>query len=112
MIEPELSRPFGLRVFNRTGGALRRFGLPVVDLSSEALFDRARRLTGLSDFGDPFFREPMRVLLDAFENEAELNTLGRVIARTDFVRLLQNRLRMTDVLNHYPEIDAGDIRQP
>ena len=108
----ELSRPLGLRVFNRTGGALRRIGLPLVDLSAAALFDRARRLTGLSDFGDPFFREPMRVLLDAFETEAELTMLGRVIARTDIVRLLENRLRMADVLNHHPEIAAGEIRQP
>src|SRR6185369_12715934 len=61
---------------------------------------------------DPFFREPLRVLLDAFETEAELNMLGRVIARTDTVRLLQNRLRMADVLNHHPEISSGEIRQP
>jgi hypothetical protein len=112
MLQPELSRPLGLRVFNRTGGALRSLGLPIADLEANALFDRARRLTGLSDFGDPFFREPLRVLLDAFETEAELNMLGRVIARTDIVRLLQNRLRMADVLNHYPEISSGEIRQP
>ncbi len=112
MTQPQLSRPVGLRVLNRTGGALRRVGLPLVDLDAPALFDRARRLTGLSDFGDPFFREPLRVLLDAFETEAELTMLGRVIARTDAVRLLQNRLRMTDVLNHHPEIAADEIRQP
>ena len=112
MTEPQLSRPLGLRVFNRTGGALRRVGLPLVDLDAAGLFDRARRLTGLSDFGDPFFREPLRVLLDAFETEAELTMLGRVIARADVVRLLQNRLRMTDVLNQHPEIAAGEIRQP
>lgn len=112
MLQPELSRPLGLRVFNRTGGALRRFGLPMVGLDARSLFDRASRLTGLSDFGDPFFREPLRVLLDAFEGEAELNMLGRVIARTDIVRLLQNRLRMTDVLNHHPQIASGEIRQP
>jgi hypothetical protein len=112
MIQPELSRPIGLRVFNRAGGALRRVGVPICGLTPEAMFDRARRLTGLSDFGDPFFREPLRVLLDAFETEAELNMLGRVIARNDIVRLLQNRLRMADVLNHYPEISSGEIRQP
>src|SRR5262249_22111195 len=81
-------------------------------LDEAALLDRARRLTGLTDFGDPFFREPMRVLLDSFENEAELNMLGRVIARADVVRLLQNRLHMTDVLTHYPEVAEGDIGQP
>ena len=111
-MEPQLSRPLGLRVFDRAGGALRRVGLPLVDLDAAALFDRAQRLTGLSDFGDPFFREPFRVLLDSFETEAELNMLGRVIARTDIVRLLENRLHMADVLDHHPEIGAGEIRQP
>ena len=112
LTQPAASQPIGLRIFNRTGGALRRVGVPLVDLSPAALFDRARRLTGLSDFGDPFFREPMRVLLDAFETEAELTMLGRVIARTDIVRLLQNRLRMADVLNHHPGLADGEIRQP
>jgi hypothetical protein len=112
LIRPAIAQPLGLRVFNRTGGALRRVGVPLVDLRPAALFDRARRLTGLSDFGDPFFREPMRVLLDAFETEAELTVLGRVIARTDMVRLLQNRLRLADVLNHHPEIADGEVRQP
>jgi len=112
MTDPQLSRPLGLRIFNRAGGALRRVGLPIVELDEDSLLDRARRFTGLTDFGDPFFREPMRVLLDAFENEAQLNMLGRVIARTDVVRLLQNRLRMTDVLTHYPQIAAGEIDQP
>jgi hypothetical protein len=112
LTQPALSRPLGLRVFNRAGRVLRRAGVPVVDLSAAALFDRARRMTGLSDFGDPFFREPLRVLLDSFETEAELHMLGRVIARTDIVRLLQNRLRMVDVLNHHGEIADGEIRQP
>jgi hypothetical protein len=110
--QPQLSRPLGVRVFNRAGGALRRVGVPLVDLDTAGLLDRASRLTGLSDFGDPFFREPLRVLLDAFETEAHLTMLGRVIARSDIVRLLQNRLRMADVLTHFPEIADGDIRQP
>jgi len=112
MAEAQMVQPLGLRIFNGTGSALRRIGLPLVELDPAALFDRARRLTGLSDFGDPFFREPLRVLLDAFETESALSMLGRVIARTDVVRLLQNRLRMTDVLNHHPEIANGEIHQP
>src|SRR5215813_1369311 len=113
MTSPVMSaQPLGLRIFNGTGRALRGVGLPLGELEEDALLDRARRLTGLTDFGDPFFREPMRVLLESFETEARLNMLGRVIARTDFVRLLQNRLRMTDVLTHHPEIAAGEIQQP
>src|SRR6185369_9995523 len=79
MTQPQLARPLGLRIFNRAGGAMRRVGIPLVELEEGALVDRARRLTGLSDLGDPFFREPLRVLLDSLESEAQLNMVGRVI---------------------------------
>jgi len=51
-------------------------------------------------------------LLSAFEHEAALTTLGRIIARTDIVRLLENRLRMTDAHTRHPEIGRGEIRAP
>jgi hypothetical protein len=112
MAHTDIARPIGLRIFNRTATALRRAGMRIGALDAPAVFDRAHRLTGLSDFGDPFFREPLYVLLDALETDAALTPLGRVIARTDIVRLLQNRLYMADVLTHHPEIAHGEIRAP
>jgi hypothetical protein len=105
-------KPLGLRVFNTVGGALRSAGLPLVSLDEEALFERARRATGLSDFGDAWFRVPLRILLDAFDTEAELTVLGRVIARSDITRLLQNRLYMVDAHRRHPEIAAAPMRAP
>jgi hypothetical protein len=101
-----------VRLFNRTGSALRRIGVPVLDLDAPALLDRAARMTGLTDFGDPLFREPFGVLLAALRDEAALTPMGRAIARADILRLLENRLRMADVLTHYPEIVESEIRQP
>ena len=73
---------------------------------------RAVKHTGLDDFGDDFFRAPLRRLLNAFEREAALTTLGRFIARTDVVRLLENRLHMTAVLKHRPDIEQATIERP
>jgi len=70
------------------------------------------RNTGLDDFGDDGFREPMRRLLESLEREAELSVLGRIIARNDVLRLLENRLRMTDTLKRHPEIEECEIRRP
>jgi len=92
------SRPFALRVLNGVGGALLAAGLPVVRLDEDALLARAVKHTGLDDFGDAGFRVPLRRLLDAYEREAALTALGRIIARADAVRLLENRLRLVDVL--------------
>jgi hypothetical protein len=94
------------------GGALRAAGLPLVRLDETSLLDRAARNTGLTDFGDDRFRTPLRVLLDAFEHEAALTLLGRIIARSELVRLLENRLRMTAARRANPEIDRERIEQP
>lgn len=104
--------PLPVRALNAAGGALRAVGVPVVRLDRASLMARARRATGLEDFGDPWFEQPLAVLLEALEREAALHTLGRVIARTDLTRLLENRLRMTDVAKRHPEIAAAPVARP
>jgi hypothetical protein len=83
-----------------------------VRLDEASLLARARQRTGLDDFGGEAFRDPLRRLLAAVEHEAALTLLGRVITRADVLRLLENRLRMTDTRARHPEIDAGEIRRP
>jgi len=52
-------RPLGLRLLNRVG-ALRTAGLPLVRLDEASLLAEASRRTGLEDFGDDGFRDPLR----------------------------------------------------
>jgi hypothetical protein len=106
------ARPLGLRLLNGVGRGLRAAGLPLVRLDEAALRARATRDTGLEDFGDERFREPLGRLLESFEREAALTLLGRLIARSDVVRLLGNRLRMVDAWARHPEIEAAPIRRP
>jgi sulfotransferase family protein len=106
------TKPLGLRVFNATGGALRTLGVPLVRLDVDGLLAEASRRTGLADFGDDAFRAPLRLLVASLEDEARLTLLGRVVARRDLLRLLENRLRMVDVRRRHPEIDRGEMRAP
>lgn len=105
-------RPLALRLVNGVGAALRGVGLPLLDLDADDLQARAVRNTGLEDFGDDAFREPFRVLLDGLECEADLTLLGRIIARTDLTRLLENRLHMAAARKRHPEIADGTIEKP
>lgn len=105
-------KPFALRAFNRAGGALRRLGVPLIPLDEGDLLARAARRTRLSDFGDETFRAPLRLLLDSLEREARLTPLGRLIARTDIVRLLANRLHIVDTLAREPAITDAPIHRP
>lgn len=104
--------PLSIRAFNLVGRLSRACGLSPIRLDEESLLERAEQATSLSDFGEQQFREPLRRYLDALENEARLTLLGRVIARADTTRLLENRLRLVDAYKRYPEIGAEEIRSP
>jgi hypothetical protein len=73
-------------------------------LLADALIARARRGTGLADFGDTSFREGLEVLLRACAEEAQLSLFGHFGTRWDLVRFLSNLLRL-----RYEEIRAPEI---
>lgn len=102
----------GIRAFNTVGTALRRAGVPLIPLDEQALVEAARRRTGLEDFGDEAFREPLGILLRAYESEARLTPIGRLVARGDALGLLANRLRLEADRQRHPAIAEEEIRQP
>ena len=71
------------------------------------LLDIAERQTGLSDFGDTRFLEPMALLLESIEREARLNALGRFVFHQHAIQLLRNRL----YLQHDSQIDRRILRR-
>lgn len=84
----------------------------LVRLNAAELLDRAVRRTGLNDFGDDDFLEPLQVLLRACDTEAGLTFVGRIAARTNILRLLEQRLWLEDYRKRYPEIATQPIRRP
>ena len=79
---------------NAGGRAAGRTGMAFVSLEPAALLAEARRRTGLEDFGAPALEEPFRRLMASYETEARLTLVGRIAARQDTLRLLENRLAM------------------
>ncbi len=106
------TKPLALRALNAAGGALRALGVPLVRLDDSAFLAEATARTTLEDFGDARFRDALRRLLASLESEASLTVLGRWMVRTDVLRLLENRLRMTDVHRRHPEIADGAVTAP
>ena len=66
------NRSMLLRLINTVGRPLAKNGFSFLRLDETTLLDKACAQTGLDDFGDNSFREALRVLLRAFETEAEL----------------------------------------
>src|SRR5712692_906498 len=91
LAEPRL--PWPVRILNRAFAPLVGW----VRLDEIALLNTAMKKTGLTDFGDERFREPLRVLVDALKREAELNTLSRVYTRQLLLQLLTTRLLVQDL---------------
>jgi hypothetical protein len=101
-----------VRLLNRAGRVLAWTGLRLAGLDRETLLSAARRETGLDDFGDESFLEPLDLLLHSLNTEARLNLLGRLSARSELVRLLRNRLRLVHDRRTYPEIANEEILGP
>jgi hypothetical protein len=83
-----------------------------IALREDALCEAASRATGLTDFGDPSFREPLGVLLRSMEREAGLSPFGRVATQRLMTQLLSSRLLVEDTLKRHPEILERPIARP
>ena len=83
------------------------------DFALDALLAEASaRSGGLDDFGPGDFRQGLRVLADALNNEACLSPAGRGLLREKLLGQLVNRLVMEDHLRRHPEILEQPIDDP
>jgi hypothetical protein len=96
---------------NAVGRGLARIGIRP-SLEEESLLRAARRYTRLSDFGDEEFREPLRRLLQAYDEESGLSPTGRAIWRLSFVDMLANRLRVRRQIARHSELLEQPVRNP
>ena len=97
---------------NALGRNLGDEGRSLVPLDEATVLGAARAATGLDDFGDAWFRAPLAKLLSALEGEARLTLLGRLFARSEIQRILQNRLRVEDWIRRHPELGEESVEAP
>jgi hypothetical protein len=81
-------------------------------LGADALIARARRRTGLVDFGDTPFEESLRHFLRACCEEGDLTLFGRLATRWDALRFLSNLLRLREEEKWAPQILDQPIERP
>ncbi|MFZ1862779.1 MAG: sulfotransferase [Polyangiales bacterium] len=97
-------RPWAIAVANRVGRLLADVGLGGGPITVDGVLAQARRKTGLRDFGDEGFVEPLRVLIDSINREAALNPVGHMIIRGRIVGVLSNKLVAQKTIDRHPEI--------
>ncbi|MDE2970883.1 MAG: sulfotransferase, partial [Acidobacteriota bacterium] len=101
-------RHWSVALLNRAGRAARRLGLDD-RMDADRLMAAARRKTGLSDFGDEWFLEPLEVLLESINEEAHLTPVGARLLGARIVSALAVRLRAERLLREHPEIRDLDL---
>jgi len=101
-----------LRGLNKVGRLAIDDGRRIVSLDRETLLEKSSRLMGLTDFGGDAFLTPLDVLLRSFEEDAELNLVGRITVHREMLRLLCNRLCIQRDRILFPIIAHEMIRQP
>lgn len=77
-----------------------------------ALLEAARRKTGLVDYGDEDFLEPLERIVDALNREARLNESGRYRARASLLGALRGRLEVEDCIRRHPALLARPVDRP
>jgi hypothetical protein len=80
----------------------------------EALYAKARRTTGLEDFGAPPIERALSVLAGSLEREATLHRVGRFLMRMHLLDLLKTRLRLVDAWKRQPQedVESSPIARP
>jgi hypothetical protein len=76
---------------------------PGVQITPGSMMHRAREATGLDDFGDRWFEEPLSGLIALINREAALESGDTPGVRT-IVRYLADRLKLVDYLKRHPEV--------
>jgi len=104
--------PLPVRLLNLVGRGANTIGIHPIKLGLDQLLQKAADNTGLSDFGGDEFRQPLALLLSCLEKEAGLSLLGRIAARADLLRTLENRLGIVELFKQHPEIGEQPINRP
>src|SRR5579862_9827045 len=78
----------------------------------DSLLERARRKTGLENFGDASFREGLERLIHSTETEARLTPMGVASLEASVLDLLRQRLEIEDCFIRHPEIEQQEIIAP
>jgi hypothetical protein len=106
------AQPAWVGAVNALGANLGDGGRSIVSLDPPALLAAASAVTGLDDFGDDWFRAPLARLCESLEREAHLTLVGRLLARAELQRLLQNRLQIEAWWAAHPELADERIVAP
>jgi len=112
MKEQKPDLPLSLKVVSVLAKLMSVLDLPPTRLNEDSLCTAAMKDTGLSDFGDPYFREGLQELLRSCQQDADLHPIGRMVARDMITNFLIQRLKLVETRKQEPRIFSQPLVPP
>ena len=100
------------RALDLSDGVAALTGLLDRPIEPHDLIQLAKRQTGLNEFGDSGFVDPLTRLLTACSSESSLSLIGRRATRWDVIRFLSNLLTLQDAVTRQPDIASVAVPKP
>jgi len=88
-----------------------KMGLRIWELDRDSILERARRKTGLSDFGNRKYIEVLDRLIDNAQ-KAEITPLGMYAIYFLALKTAMNRLHIEEYIRRHPEVEKIPIISP
>lgn len=86
--------------------------IPSFEAAEESLHQAAIDATGLSDFGDAFYRDNLRAYLGALDEAGKATSSGRLVLMGQVVEMLKSRLHTIAALKANPRVRDNAIKAP
>jgi hypothetical protein len=112
MLPSYVPMPLRYRILDSLGAQAEKLGIPITRMDAQVLHDAAEHETGLSDFGDPYYRDGLDILLKSIEKDANLHFFGRFGTRMVLLTYLSQRLLFVGAQKQTSEIFHSDIMAP
>ncbi|MBC2717694.1 MAG: sulfotransferase [Desulfobacteraceae bacterium] len=112
MLPDHQAMPGLARLINLLGDRFKKQVEPMVHLDEKELLDKVSHRLSLKDYGDSYFKEGLRQLIDSVKKDTDLTFLGKVLQRTAIERGLENRLKFSEYKKQRPEVFIKTINPP
>jgi hypothetical protein len=112
MKDSRLNLPLRYKIVNTLGEVFVAARLPILSLDEQTVRDRAMKQAGLTDFGDPYYRNGLVRLLESAEKDANLHPMGRMVTNDLTTSYLVQRLRLVETRRREREIFQKPLIPP
>lgn len=106
-----VDRPWAVKMLISVMKFAEGIGLPKYEVSPDAMLRQVSRKMG-RDWQDRSFEEPLRILAQSLNEEADLHPLGSALMVSSSKMFLKNRLLLEHAWRQNPAALSAPVRQP